>query len=53
MGGARAGDVGGCEIATGFNRDGTPDESVQEQPCPSVSPRMIDAGVLLNSLKTK
>lgn len=49
----RAGDVVSCDLATGVIRDETTGESFQAQPFPPFIQRIIDAGGLLNSLKTK
>ena len=49
----RAGDVVACDLAAGVIRDETTGESFQAQPFPPFIQRIIDAGGLLNSLKTK
>ena len=48
-----AGDVVSCDLAAGVIRDETTGESFQAQPFPPFIQRIIDAGGLLNSLKTK
>ena len=49
----QAGDVVSCDLAAGVIRDETTGESFQAQPFPPFIQRIIDAGGLLNSLKTK
>ena len=49
----KAGDVVSCDLAAGVIRDKTTGESFQAQPFPPFIQRIIDAGGLLNSLKTK
>lgn len=49
----KAGDVVSCDLAAGVIRDETTGESFQAQPFPPFIQRIIDAGGLLNSLKTK
>mgnify|MGYP005785888451 CR=1 FL=1 len=51
--GIQAGDVVSCDLAAGDIRDETTGESFQAQPFPPFIQRIIDAGGLLNSLKTK